>query len=72
MPQVSVESYGGLLVDFCKSHNIRVVVRGLRAVSDFENELQMAQGQSPTASEVGNDLHDDPTGARADQFLSSA
>ena len=43
MPQVSVESFGGLLVDFCKSRNIHVVVRGLRAVSDFENELQMAQ-----------------------------
>ena len=40
---VKVESFGGLLSDYCKSKGIFVVVRGLRAVTDFEYELQMSQ-----------------------------
>lgn len=40
---VSVESFSGLLVDFCRARKIPVVVKGLRAVTDFEYELQMAQ-----------------------------
>jgi pantetheine-phosphate adenylyltransferase len=40
---VRVESFQGLLVDFCRDRDARVVVRGLRAVSDFDFELQMAQ-----------------------------
>jgi pantetheine-phosphate adenylyltransferase len=32
-----------LLVDYCKTHNIKAIVKGLRAVSDFDYELQMAQ-----------------------------
>jgi pantetheine-phosphate adenylyltransferase len=36
-------AFEGLLVEFCRSHNIPVVVKGLRAVSDFDYELQMAQ-----------------------------
>jgi pantetheine-phosphate adenylyltransferase len=40
---VAVESFEGLLVDFCKAKHIPVVVKGLRAVSDFDYELQMAQ-----------------------------
>jgi pantetheine-phosphate adenylyltransferase len=40
---VVVESFGGLLVDFCRERDIQVVVKGLRAVSDFDYELQMAQ-----------------------------
>jgi len=39
---VSVRSFRGLLVDFARSQKIRVVIRGLRAISDFEYELQMA------------------------------
>jgi pantetheine-phosphate adenylyltransferase len=42
-PNVRVESFRGLLVDFCRSNNVAVVVKGLRAVSDFDYELQMAQ-----------------------------
>ena len=42
-PNVSVDSFKGLLVDFCKDRSIPVIVKGLRAVSDFEYELQMAQ-----------------------------
>ncbi|MBN8220938.1 MAG: pantetheine-phosphate adenylyltransferase [Spirochaetes bacterium] len=37
-PQVKVETFEGLLVDFCRTRNIRIVIRGLRAVSDFDYE----------------------------------
>ena len=40
---VQVESFHGLLVDFCKQREIPAIVKGLRAVSDFDYELQMAQ-----------------------------
>lgn len=40
---VRVESFRGLLVDFCRAQDARVVVKGLRAVSDFDYELKMAQ-----------------------------
>lgn len=43
LPCVEVDSFSGLLVDFCRSKGITVVCKGLRAVSDFEYELQMAQ-----------------------------
>jgi len=39
---IEVLSYAGLIVDFCKKQNAKVLIRGLRAISDFENELQMA------------------------------
>jgi pantetheine-phosphate adenylyltransferase len=41
-PNVVVESFSGLLKDFVRRHDARVIVRGLRAVSDFEYEFQMA------------------------------
>ena len=40
---VRVEAFRGLLVDFCAQRDIPVVLKGLRAVSDFDYELQMAQ-----------------------------
>jgi pantetheine-phosphate adenylyltransferase len=40
---VKVDSFHGLLVDYCKAHDIPVIVKGLRAISDFDYELQMAQ-----------------------------
>ena len=40
---VRVAAFRGLLVDFCRSQGAAVVVKGLRAVSDFDYELQMAQ-----------------------------
>jgi len=40
---VVVDSFHGLLVDFCRARGIEVVVKGLRAVSDFDYELQMGQ-----------------------------
>ena len=40
---IRVDSWSGLLVDYCKSKSVQSIVKGLRAVSDFEYELQMAQ-----------------------------
>jgi pantetheine-phosphate adenylyltransferase len=40
---VRVDAFHGLLVDYCKQHDIPAIVKGLRAVSDFDYELQMAQ-----------------------------
>lgn len=40
---VKVDSWHGLLVDFCKENSIQAIVKGLRAVTDFDYELQMAQ-----------------------------
>ncbi len=45
-PNVTVDSFSGLLVDYCTSRGIRAIVKGLRAVSDFDYELQMAQMNS--------------------------
>ncbi|GAB3552115.1 pantetheine-phosphate adenylyltransferase [Actinopolyspora lacussalsi] len=42
-PNVVVDSWHGLLVDYCKANGIGAIVKGLRAVSDFDYELQMAQ-----------------------------
>ena len=42
-PNVIVDSWYGLLVDYCKAHGVETIVKGLRAVSDFDYELQMAQ-----------------------------
>jgi len=42
-PNVSVDSWSGLLVDYCKQNDIPMIVKGLRAVTDFDYELQMSQ-----------------------------
>ena len=64
LPNVTIDSFQGLLVDYCRSHDLPVIVKGLRAVSDFEYELQMAQMNRelagietlfvPTAPQVGH------------------
>ena len=43
IPKVKVESFSGLLVDFAKENDANIIVRGLRAVTDFEYELQISQ-----------------------------
>ena len=43
LPQVRVDSWHGLLVHYCEANGIGAIVKGLRAVSDFDYELQMAQ-----------------------------
>jgi pantetheine-phosphate adenylyltransferase len=42
-PNVTIDTFQGLVVDYCKVHDIPVIVKGLRAVSDFDYELQQAQ-----------------------------
>ena len=43
LPNVKIDSFHGVLVDYCRDHDAQVIVKGLRAVSDFDYELQMAQ-----------------------------
>lgn len=43
LPNVEVDSFSGLLVDYAREKNIHISVRGLRAITDFEYELQIAQ-----------------------------
>ncbi len=43
LPNVEVDSFSGLLVEFARTRGAHVIVKGLRAVSDFEYEIQMAQ-----------------------------
>lgn len=43
MGNIKVDSFSGLLIDYVKKNNINTVVRGLRAITDFEYEFQMAQ-----------------------------
>ncbi len=40
---VEIDSFDGLMIDYCKNNDIHTVVRGLRAITDFEYELQIAQ-----------------------------
>ena len=64
LPNVTVDRFEGLLVDYCRHRDIPVIVKGLRAVGDFEYELQMAQMNRelagvetlfmPTAPQVGH------------------
>lgn len=42
VPNVSVDGYSGLTVEYASAHGLQVVIRGLRAVSDFEYEFQLA------------------------------
>ena len=51
-PRVSVSGFSGLLVDYARTRGIRSVIRGLRAVSDFEYEFQMASMNRRLTDEV--------------------
>jgi pantetheine-phosphate adenylyltransferase len=46
LPNVTVEAFNGLLIEFCKRKGARVIVRGLRAATDFEYELQIAHANA--------------------------
>ena len=48
-PNVTVDTFSGLLTTFCQERDIHAIVKGLRAVSDFDYELQMAQMNSSLA-----------------------
>lgn len=52
LPNVEVTSFGGLLVDFVRAKQADAVIRGLRAVTDFEYEMQIAQTNRVIAPEV--------------------
>lgn len=47
---VSVDVHDGLMINYCKENEIRIVIRGLRAVTDFEYELQIAQTNKELSS----------------------
>ncbi|MCX7920377.1 MAG: pantetheine-phosphate adenylyltransferase [bacterium] len=52
LPGVMVEDFDGLLVEYCLKRNAKMIIRGLRAVSDFEYEFQMALMNRRLAPEV--------------------
>ena len=52
LQNVTVASYDGLLVDFAKENDIKVIIRGLREVTDFDSELQMAQGNHMVSPDI--------------------
>ena len=51
-PNVEVQSFAGLLIDFVRRNDANVIVRGLRAITDFEYELQLAQMNRVIAPEI--------------------
>ena len=52
IPNVKVQSFDGLLIDYAKSQDANIIIRGLRAVTDFEYELQLAQTNRIVGPEV--------------------
>jgi pantetheine-phosphate adenylyltransferase len=50
--RVQVEAFDGLTVDFCRAHRATAIVRGLRAISDFESEMQLAHNNRVLAPDV--------------------
>lgn len=52
LPNVEVQSFDGLLIDFVRQNGADVIVRGLRAITDFEYELQLAQMNRVIAPEI--------------------
>ena len=50
--RVRVEAFDGLTVDFCRAHSATAIVRGLRAISDFESEMQLAHNNRVLAPDV--------------------
>jgi len=51
-PNVEVDSFSGLLVDYARSKDARIIIRGLRAVTDFEYEFQMALTNRSMAQDI--------------------
>ena len=49
---IEVDSFEGLTVEYAKKHNANVLIRGLRAVSDFEFEMQLSQTNSALCDEI--------------------
>lgn len=51
-PNITVDGYDGLTIDYARTHGLQVIVRGLRAVSDFEYEFQLASMNRHLAAAV--------------------
>lgn len=52
LPNVEVDSFDGLTIEYAKKRNANVLIRGLRAVSDFEYEMQLSQANSALCSDI--------------------
>ena len=52
LPNVKVDSFEGLLIEYCRQRGARVIVRGLRAATDFEYELQIAHANADLCPEI--------------------
>lgn len=52
LPNVEVDSFDGLTIDYARQKNANVLIRGLRAVSDFEYEMQLSQTNSALAPDI--------------------
>ncbi len=52
LENVEVDSFNGLTIEYAKSKNANVLIRGLRAVSDFEYEMQLSQANSALCSDI--------------------
>jgi pantetheine-phosphate adenylyltransferase len=50
--RIAVTAFDGLTVDFCRTHDAHAIVRGLRAISDFESEMQLAHNNRVLAGDV--------------------
>ena len=50
--RVTVDTFSGLLIDYVSSRNAHVIIRGLRAISDFEYEFQIAQMNSSIGRQI--------------------
>jgi pantetheine-phosphate adenylyltransferase len=52
MDNVSIDTYQGLLIDYLRNHDYRLIIKGLRAISDFDYEFQMALTNKKLAEEI--------------------
>lgn len=52
IPNIEVDSFNGLTIEYAKKRNANVIIRGLRAVSDFEYEMQLSQANSALCNEI--------------------
>jgi len=52
MKKVSIKSFSGLLINFVKNNNASIIIRGMRAISDFEHETQLALMNKRLAPEI--------------------
>ncbi len=52
IPNVEVDSFDGLTIEYAKKKNANVLIRGLRAVSDFEYEMQLSQANSALCQDI--------------------